>query len=160
MITRGTIIVHRNPASPFPMYFYAIEEHNGPQFGEFSGGPGFWYGLYVLPDFLALQVEAGWQQFHSVVARKKNSGYCAFGRRFVVDAGLPMYASLNKENIVETFATTPSERKVIRAKMAAFLCGDEDEYRPGEQEIAFLNHPEYLAAFKLTKRAQGLKVSE
>lgn len=149
MITRGTIVVHRNPASPFPMYFYAIEEHNGPQFGEFSVGPGFWYGLYVLPDFLALQTEVGWQQFPSVVTK------C--GRRFVVDVGLPMYVRLNNNNVVETFVATPHERRIIRAQMENLLFGGEDEWAPGERETAFVNHPEYLAAFKLTKRAQGLK---
>lgn len=156
MITRGTIVVHRNPASPFPMYFYALKEYNNTKDKEFPGHPGFWYGLYVLPDFLALQTEAGWKQFHSVVAQKKDVRYCAFGRRFVVDVLLSMYASLNEKNIVETFVTTPHEQEIIRAKTEALLFGGENEYQI-EQEIAFVSHPEYLAALKLTKRAQGLK---
>lgn len=149
MITRGTIVVYRNPATPFPMYFYALEEHNHPEDEEFPGHPGFWYGLYVLPDFLALQVPAGWQHFCPLVTKS--------GRRFAVDVGLPMYASVSEQNIVETFVVTPRDREAIHRQMMTFLLGDDDEYHPSEQEIAFLNHPEYLAAFTLTKRAQGLE---
>ncbi|MEK7118213.1 MAG: hypothetical protein AAB869_01240 [Patescibacteria group bacterium] len=156
MITRGTIVVHRNSASPFPMYFYAIKEHDHPWDKEFPGHPGLWYGLYVLPDFLALQVEAEWQQFHSPDAQKKDARYCSFERRFVVDVLLSMYASLNEKNIIETFVTTPHEQEIIRTKTEMLLFGGENEYET-EQEMAFINHPEYLAAFKLTKRAQGLK---
>jgi hypothetical protein len=148
MIKKGMIVVHRNTASPFPMYFYALEEHNHPDIEELPGGPGFWYGLYVLPDFLAEQVSENWQHFHPVFAEN--------GRRFVVDVGLPMYVQFNQENVVETFAVSMPERQAIRKHVLTFLFGDEDEYDPSPEETAFLYHPEYTAAFKLTKRAQGL----
>lgn len=150
MITPGMIVVHRNLATPFPMYFYTLEEHNDPTDEEFPGHPGFWYGLYVLPDFLALQVRAGWQHFCPVVTES--------GRQFAIDVSLPMYVSLHEQNIVETFVISPRGCEAIHAQKITFLLGDEDEYNPSDQEMAFVNHPEYLAAFKLTKHAQGLEV--
>jgi hypothetical protein len=142
------------------MYFYTLEEHNEPEDGGFPGHPDFWYGLYVLPDFLALQVEAGWQQFHSLMMHGNDAYHSTSGRRFVVDVGLPMYVNMEKENTVEAFAVTPHDRNVIHDKMMIYLLGGKDVYKPSGEEIAFINHPEYLAAFKLTKRAQGLVVSD
>jgi hypothetical protein len=149
MIQQGMIVVHRNAATPLPMYFYALEEVNEPEDEEFPGHPGLWYGLYVLPDFLALQIERGWQHFRHVITES--------GREFVIDVGLPMYADLNEETIIETFAVAMSDRQAIREHIMTFLFGDDDEYHPSAEEMAFLYHPEYEAAFKLTKRAQGLK---
>lgn len=145
---KNRIVVHRNPASPFPMYFYALDEHNYPEIEAFPGHPGLWYGLYVLPDFLAIQVPSGWQYFYPLVTKN--------GRRFVVDLGLPMYVSLNEQNVVETFKVSAIDRKSIPRQTISLLLGDDRTHRPTTEERAFVNHPEYLAAFKLTKRAQGL----
>lgn len=153
---RHQIIVHRNAASPLPMYFYALKEHNHPENEEFPGHPGLWYGLYVLPESLAEKVQVFWHQFHRVVAIKQ-AVTCSFGRDFIVDVGLPMYVSLNERNIDATFAVSEQDRKEIRTKMLNFFIGDEQEYAPREEEVAFINSPYYFEAFKLTKRAQGLK---
>jgi len=149
MIETGRVVVHRNSASPFPMYFYALEEHNDPEIEELPSHPGFWYGFYILQDFLALQVMDDWLQFYPLTIQS--------GRRFVVDVGLPMYVSLNEGNIIETFVTTKREQKSINSKMRAYLYGNNKVYAPTQSEISFLYHPEYLVAFNLTKRAQGLE---